>query len=441
MLGYPRWYLFIALVLALILVSAIWIAIGILIPAPPTRISLAGSFSGGHFEALALRYQEILARSHLKVNVVRSAGSVDNLISLQDQHSGVDVAFVQGGISDGQRAPGLLSLGRIDYQVFWLFSRGEDPITDLRQLKGQRIALGPVGSGARIVCETILRAGGVTWDNASFVNFGPQDAVDALEAGTVDALFLNFAPDSPSLMRLLSNPDYRLMNMTEAEALTRIFPYLVKLVLPRGVVDFERKIPAWDINLIGTTNVVLVREDLHPAIIDLLARTIAEVHGTAGIFHRAGEFPNLADPEYPVADEAREFYRNGPSFLNRYLPFWVSNVVKRVLALVLTAIAIILPVFSYGPSLYKWLIEYRIRAMYRRLRSVEERLHRSLDAAQIAALEEEVELLEHDMIKLGLPVRHSNLYFSVKSHLNLVRIRIRSRLETTSRSKAEMSLR
>jgi TRAP transporter TAXI family solute receptor len=435
--GHTRWYLFIALVLVLVLTSVIWIALGALFPAPPSRITIAGSFSGGHFEALAHRYQEILARSGLKVNVRRTAGSVDNLISLQDPRLGVDVAFVQGGISDGQRAPGLLSLGRIDYQVFWLFFRGQEPLTDLTQLKGRRIALGPVGSGARIVCETILRAGGVTYDNASFFNFTPKDAVDALEEGRVDALFLNLAPDSPALMRLLNNPDYRLVNMTDADALTRIFPYLVKLVLPRGVVDFERKIPAADVSLIGTTNVVLVRDDLHPAIIDLLAKTIAEVHGTAGIFQRAGEFPSVADPEYPVAEEARDYYRNGPSFLNRYLPFWVTNVVKRVLALALTAIAIILPVFSYGPSLYKWLIEYRLRALYRRLRNIEERLHKGLDAAQIAALEEELEFLEHDMIKLALPVRHSNLYFSVKSHLNLVRIRIRSRLESRSHFKSE----
>ena len=212
---------------------------------------------------------------------------------------------------------------------------------------------------------------------------------------------------------------------------------MVKLVLPRGVVDFERKIPASDISLIGTTNVVLVREDLHPAIIDLLAKTITEVHGTASIFQRAGEFPSVADPEYTVAEEAREYYRNGPSFLNRYLPFWVTNIVKRVLALALTAVAIILPVLSYGPSFYKWLIEYRLRALYRRLRSIEERLHKGLDFVQTAALEEEIEFLEHDMIKLALPVRHSNLYFSVKSHLNLVRIRIRSRLDSTSRWKAE----
>ena len=91
--------------------------------------------------------------------------------------------------------------------------------------------------------------------------------------------------------------------------------------------------------------------------------------------------------------------------MNRYLPFWVTNIVKRVLALALTAVAIILPILSYGPSFYKWLIEYRLRALYRRLRSIEERLHKGLDSVQTAALEEEIEFLEHDIIKLALPVQ------------------------------------
>lgn len=151
MASYTRRYLYIALVLVLVLTSAIWIALGVLIPAPPSRITIAGSFSGGHFEALAQRYQEILARNGLKVNVLRSAGSVDNLISLQDPRLGVDVAFVQGGISDSQRAPGLLSLGRIDYQVFWLFSRAQKPLTDLTNSRANELRSDPWGV-ARGLC-------------------------------------------------------------------------------------------------------------------------------------------------------------------------------------------------------------------------------------------------------------------------------------------------
>ena len=79
--------------------------------------------------------------------------------------------------------------------------------------------------------------------------------------------------------------------------------------MPRGVVDYERKVPAADVILIATTNVVLVRKEIHPAIIDLLVQTMVEVHSGPGIFQRVGEFPTQTDPEFPVAQEARDFYR------------------------------------------------------------------------------------------------------------------------------------
>src|SRR5438128_10877495 len=131
-----------------------------------------------------------------------------------------------------------------------------------------------------------------------------QGAVDALNDGNVDAWFRPFALDAPILHSLLKNPRFRPMSFTEAEALTRIFPFLVRLVLPRAVIDFEKIIPATDMILIATPNVVLVRKDIHPALIDLLAQTIVEAHGKPGVFQQAGEFPTLIDPEYPVAQSA-----------------------------------------------------------------------------------------------------------------------------------------
>src|SRR5439155_24242250 len=106
----------------------------------------------------------------------------------------------------------------------------------------------------------------------------------------IDALFLPFALDSPILHSLLRNPRVRPMSFTEAEALTRIFPFLVRLVLPRAVIDFERIVPATDMILIAASNVVLVRKDIHPALIDLLAQAIVETHGKPGGFQQTGDF-------------------------------------------------------------------------------------------------------------------------------------------------------
>jgi len=411
--------------------------LGIFFPAPPTKIAIAGSFKGGHFESLALRYKDLLSQAHVKVDIRTTEGSVENLKLLNDPRSGVQIAFMQEGITDARQAPDLLSLGRIDYQVLWLFYPADETFSDLTQLKGKRVALGPLGSGTRIVAEKILNVSGVTSENTTLLNLTPQEAISALDDRAIDALFLSFSPDSPMLHNMLENPNVRLLSITDAEALTRIFPFLARLVLPRGVLDYEKKIPANDVILIATTNIVLVRKETNPAIINLLAQTIAEVHGAPGVFQRIGEFPLQTDPEFPVADEALDFYKNGPSLLNRYLPFWVTNYVKRTIAVVFTTIAIIVPIFNYAPQLGKWFVEYRLRALYRRLRVIEVNLQKSTTVQGIEALEDEIESLDRETIAYRVPMRHSALYFMIKSHLHLVHDRIRKRrteLSATSSS-------
>jgi hypothetical protein len=77
-----------------------------------------------------------------------------------------------------------------------------------------------------------------------------------------------------------------------AEAYTSIFPELVRLELPKGVIDIDRIIPPNDVPLIGTTSKVLVRSDIHPEIVNLLLQTMVETHRGQETFQRSGEFPN-----------------------------------------------------------------------------------------------------------------------------------------------------
>jgi TRAP-type uncharacterized transport system substrate-binding protein len=427
MLGFNRWHLSIVLSAILGGAAIVWLALEILIPSPPKKITVATGQRNQIYQAIGNSYRTILARAGVDVDVRLTNGAVENLALLNDPHSGVTAGIVQGGISDGTQSPDLLSLGRINYQVYWLFYSAAETITDLRQLKGKRIALGPEGSGQRPVTEKILEISGVTDENTTLLGLSAQEAVNAINDGTIDALFLPFALDSPILHSLLANPRARAMSFTEAEALTRIFPYLVRLVLPRGVVDFERIVPPTDMILIAASNVVLVRKDIHPAMIDLLARAIMETHGKPGPFQQAGEFPKPNDPEYPVSETALDFYKNGPTFLNRYLPFWMTNYARRMIAVVAAVIAIALPLFSYAPKGYKWLVTERLNSMYRRLRRIEARLQNDMTAAEVSALEADLDGVDRAIHRLAVPMRYSDVYFSVKSHLDLVRTRIGSR--------------
>ena len=255
-----------------------------------------------------------------------------------------------GGASNSQEAPGLLSLGRVNYQVFWLFYRGAETLDHLTQLKGKRIGVGPEG----VVTTRVLDAAGVNSQSATLLPFTGSAAVEALLDGRLDAIFLALAPESSIIQPLFRDPNVRLMSVSQTDALTRIFPYLVRLVLPEGVIDLEHNIPPNDVSLIGTTNAVVVREDLHPEIIDLLAKTLVEVHGGAGIFQRAREFPTQTDSEFAVADGAREFYKNGPSYLNKYLSYWTVSLIKKMIAVILSCAVLIVPFSRIVPNLSTW---------------------------------------------------------------------------------------
>jgi TRAP-type uncharacterized transport system substrate-binding protein len=426
MLGFNRWHLFKLFAALLLIVGMSWLALDYFVPAPPSKFTIATGAKDQTYEAIGKRYRDILARSHVDVELRPTNGAEENIKLLNDPTSGIKVGVAQGGISDSDRSPNLLSLGRINYQIYWIFHRAAEPLDDLRQLKGKRIAVGPPGSGQRVTTEKILGISGVNSENSTLLNLSTQSAEAALNDGQIDALFLPIALDAPILQTLLKNPRLRPMSFTEAEAVTRIFPFLARLVLPRAVIDFERIVPTNDLILIATPNVVLVRNDIHPALIDLLAQAIVETHGKPGIFQQAGEFPTLIDPEYPLAQSARDFYKNGPSFLNRYFPFWMTSYGQRVVAVLVAVVAIVLPVFSYAPKLYLWFVRDRMRKLYRRRRIVDKTLLAELTAANVQSLQTDLESI--DRATSSVPMRNSELFFDLRTHIDRTRAHIAMRL-------------
>jgi hypothetical protein len=222
------------------------------------------------------------------------------------------------------------------------------------------------------------------------------------------------------------------MSFTDAEALTRIFPFLVRLVLPRGVIDYERKIPATDVIIIATTNVVLVRKDIHPSIIDLLAQTMLEAHNEPRLFQRVGEFPTQTDPEFPVAQSARDFYKNGPSFLNRYLPFWMTNYAQRTIAVVAAVTAIMFPLFHYLPLLYKWNMRRRLLYWYDRLKSLEASIDAHPSDRHLTEKQAEVDQIDDAVSRIRFPLALADQLYNLRSHIDIVRRRLTPRIRVAA---------
>ncbi len=408
MVGFNRWHLVKLLAAIVCVVGFVSLAVAYFIPAPPTIVTIATAFKGSTFVFYGEKYREIFARSHVKLELRETNGAIENLGLLQDPKSGVDIAFVNGGVSKGSPPPGLLSMGLMYNNAFWVFCRSTETFERLSQLKGKRIAVGPEGSGTRYSAEQVLGAAGVTSTTATFLSYGGTAASDALRNGKVDVAWVVGGTDAIVVKTLLHTSDVRLMNFPMADAFTRIIPGLVRLVLPQGVVDIEGNIPPNDVPLLATTNRLLIRDDLHPAIVQLLLKTVMEVHGGQDIFQRTGEFPTSSDAEYPMAASAVDYYKNGPSFMQRHLPLWLTVHVERAIAVLVTALAVGIPLFNFAPKLYRWFLHDHIRKLYRRLRTVEEALQKALTVPQVTSLQTHLD--DIDRAARILPQRNSNLF-------------------------------
>lgn len=441
MWGLSRAQLIKGLAVLTCVVGTTWLVLEYLVPAPPAEITIATGSPNQTYEAIGKKYRDILARSRVDVVVRNTPGAIENLRLLNDPNSGVQVAIVQGGVGNREKYPNLMSLGRVTYQFFWIFYRGTETLSDLRELKGKRVALGLEGAGGRALAEDILRLGGVDSNNTTLLGQTVPQATNDLKAGTIDAMFLTIAADSPLLRNLLTTPEIKLMSLSRAEALPRIYPYVVRFVVPQGLFDWDKNIPSSDITIVATTLNIMVRKDFHPALIGLLAQAMVETHSTSGIFQQAGEFPTQIDPEYPMSEIARDFYREGPSFLNRYLPFWMTSYAKRTIAVLVAIFAIVLPLFNYAPRLYRWYFRERIIKLYRRLRTIERELHSALTETQITDLQRNLEHIDKAAGLLGVPDRFSDLFYSFKIHINVTRTHLASRLvEVKSQTAAIVDL-
>jgi TRAP transporter TAXI family solute receptor len=379
------------------------------------------------YEVFGKQYAAALAKHGIQVRLQRSEGSQDNLQRLNAGKA--DIAFVQSGSTSQDEAErrGLVSIGSLFTEPVWLFLRDTVKADELKQLKGLKINLGPEGSGVPRLFRQVLDANGVAADDITAGALENTPATVELIEGRIDGLVFSSAPDAPLVQMLLMTPGIRLFDFTQAEAYTRRLPFLSHVVLPRGIVDLGRDMPAQDVHLIAPTATLVAREDLHPALVDLFVQAAAHIHGGAGWFQVPGQFPSPRYTEIPVAPEAAKFYKDGPPLLQRYMPFWLANFLDRMWVLVVALGALILPLSKVVPPLYVWRIRSRVFRWYGQLRAVEQALAAAPDAQRDAVHAEQLARLneiEDRVNQMSIPLSFADELYGLRSHINLVRQRI-----------------
>jgi TRAP-type uncharacterized transport system substrate-binding protein len=423
-----RHYLTTVAPILLLLVGVVVLFFRFVEPAPPKTVVIAAGEDEVGLRYYAHLYQEELAQHGVTLEVRKTSGSAENLRLLEDRKSGVHVAFIQGGIEPADDTR-LVSLGSLTYTPLWVFYRGE-PIDDVAELRGRRIAVGRPGSAPHTLATKLLRVTGASSNpSTEILPLEREEAVQALAEGRLDAVFLVAPAESPHVGKLARTPGVHILHFARAEAYTRHYPYLKTRTLPRGGLDLTADLPPQDKVLLSPTAKLVTRDSLHPALAYLLMRAATEIHGDASLLNRAGEFPAAYGGDFKLSREAKRYYQSGPPLLQRYLPYWAANLVDRLWLMVVPLLAVVLPLVRVIPPLYRWRVRSRIYRWYARLKEVELELDQDPEKVSLQGMLERLEQIEDAVNHIQMPLAFSDNLYSLRQHIDLVRRRIVQRLE------------
>jgi TRAP-type uncharacterized transport system substrate-binding protein len=420
---FHRKYLAWAIVVAAALVAAVaWLAFALLKPTPPRVVTMATAAEGSISAELGKRYREILARDGVELRLSPSAGAVAYVERLRDQKSGVSVAIVPNGITSRRDSPELVSLGTLFYEPLWIFSRGRALLGKERPSRKLRISVGAEGSGSRAFSvEFLARLGIADGRNASLLPLTSKEAGEKLVRGEIDAAILLDAWESPLVRELLAARDVHLVNAPRADSWVALYPYLNKVVLPAGVADMARNVPPEDVTLLAPKANLVVRDDLHPAIQYLLLQAAAQIHSGPGVFHKAGDFPAPESIDLPLSDQARQFYKTGPPFLQRHLPFWLAILIQQLLVLLIPVLGLLYPLLRFAPGVFGWAMRRKVLRLYGELKVLEDELAAHPPADRVGDLTARLDRLDDEAERAWLPTYMRPLLYQLRMHISLVR--------------------
>jgi TRAP-type uncharacterized transport system substrate-binding protein len=395
--------------------------------APPKTIIITSGDDGTRFRNTAEKYAKIMERSGVTLKILKSEGSLENLKRLEDPAFRVDVGFVQDGVAKGQKTDDLVSLGSVFYEPLFIFYRDGKELDVLSQLSGKRLAIGEDGTGTQVLAMELLarndiKPGGST----QLLKLDDDAAAAALLAGKIDAAFMMSDSASSKLVRdLLRKPGIRLFDFSQADAYTRRISYLNKTVLPKGSIDFGKRIPDKDINLVSPTVELIARPDLHPALSDLLLEAATEVHSRAGLTNKRGEFPSPRENEYRISSDAVRYYKSGKSFLYRYMPFQLASLLNRVVVVFVPMFLILIPSVRSIPKIYRWQMRLRIIRWYRALMVLEKSMGAGpIRADQREEINRQLEHIERAVNKMKVSASFADQFYGLRVNIDFVRAKL-----------------
>lgn len=402
----------------LVVIVGVIVALQFVEAPPPKRLIIAGGGAGGAYALTAQHYADTLRAQKIEVEVLTTAGSVENLAKLKSGEA--DIGIVQTGLAADLGADGVRSLGAMFFEPLWVFHRAESPLADLRDLRGKTVAIGAEGSGVRVLASMLLEEAGLAPADFEAAPLSGADAAAALTAGEIDVAMVVTGPTAVWITSLIADADIRLLSMARAPALARRHSYLDEVILYAGALDPARGLPAEDVALIAPVAQLVVREGLHPAIQSLLMDAALAEHGAGTLLTEPGQFPTPVLSDLPISREAERYYENGPSFLRRIFPYAVANFMERAWVLAIPLVTLLIPLIRAAPPLYRWRIRRKIYVWYRDLRDFEAAGRAATTPEERTEVRNKLSDLQAQTGEVQVPLSYTDDLYRLRAHIRFV---------------------
>lgn len=396
-------------------------------PAPPREITMATGGPDGYYHALGKSLKDGLRREGVEVKLISTAGSSENMELLTEPDGAVSIAFVQSGMERvfdlGETT--LSSLGSLYYEPIWLFYRREMALNSARDLKGLRVAVGARGSGTRAVVEYLMAENGLPEAGHEFVlvEAGGKQSVALLRSAEIDAAFFTVSPRSDTIQSLIDIPEVDFLDIRRSEAYTARYPFLSSVSISEGLLDLERNIPPEDRTTLASTATLVVNDRFHPALTPLVLEQLSRRLRDGGMLEQPGEFPSARNVGFGLTKEAEHYFKKGPSFLLRYMPFWAASLVDRLVIFIVPLLVIVIPLIKLAGPLYRWRVRSRIFTWYRHLQEIE----RKYSEGKVENLTQEIhrlDVLTKELASIDVPLSYADELYELKEHVEYVRGRL-----------------
>ena len=224
------------------------------------------------------------------------------------------------------------------------------------------------------------------------------------------------------MQQLLADERMALSGFPHADALVAHYPFLNRVVVPRGAVDIAKDEPPSDVVLIATKASLVVRRDLHPALQYLLLNAAAKIHSGPSIFNRPNAFPAGEATDIPLSDEALRYYKSGLPFLHDYFPFWMAALLGKIIILLIPVLGVLYPMMRFLPRLYDWLMRSKVLRMYGELRLLEDEMANVRGSGRdMREMITQLDRLDEQANHLRVPVAYASMLYMLRNHIDLVR--------------------